>query len=61
MVLLKRQFVSHVLALKTSKHGRPIASLFGIPVIFSAALLKDVTLKSRFTVKTPSAILSRMI
>ena len=33
----------------------------GVPVIISAALLKDVILKDLSTVKTPSVIESRMI
>jgi hypothetical protein len=53
--------VLHTLLPKTSEHDRPIASSFDTPVIFSAALLNDVIVHSKSTVKTPSSILSNMI
>jgi len=61
MVLLKEQSFSQMLALKTSQQWRPSASSFLMPVMFSAALLKDVMMKSPSTVNTPSAMLSSMI
>ncbi len=55
------QAVSQIVALKTSAQMRPIASSRGMPVICSAALLKEVIRQSRPTVNTPSAMLSRMM
>ena len=61
MVRRIRQPDSHILARKTSWQGLPMASSFGMPVICSAALLNESMRQFRSTVKTPSAILSRMI
>jgi hypothetical protein len=44
----------------TSEQRRPMASLRGMPVISSAARLKDVMRHSASTVKTPSEMLSRI-
>jgi hypothetical protein len=61
MVRCNEQLLSQMLALKTSQQYRPMASRFEIPVIASAALLKEVILRSMSMVKTPSAMLSSMI
>jgi len=60
-VCLREQWLSQILALKTSQHCLPTASSFFMPVIFSAARLNDVIFHSESTVKTPSAMLSSII
>jgi hypothetical protein len=50
-----------MLARKTSQQGRPNASCAEMPVISSAARLKNVIRQSRSMVKTPSAMLFKMI
>ncbi len=42
MVLFRAQSPSHILERKTSQQYLPMASLRGMPVIISAARLKDV-------------------
>ena len=54
MVRRSMQPVSHTSARNTSKHGLPRACARGIPVIFSAARLKEVMRQSISTVNTPS-------
>ncbi len=51
---------SHRLERKTSQHLQPTASSRGMPVMRSAAALKEVMVHSRSTVNTPSAMESRM-
>jgi hypothetical protein len=51
---------SHILDLNTSEQSRPNASFRGIPVISSAARLKEVTRQFMSTVNTPSDMLSRI-
>jgi len=60
MVFLTAHSVSHMLARKTSEHGRPMASRRGIPVISSAARLNEVMRQAASTVNTPSEMLSRI-
>ena len=52
---------SQMLARRISLHGMPMARARGVPVIFSAALLKEVIRNDLSTVKTPSVIESRMM
>ena len=52
--------LSQMFARKTSRQGRPTASSRRIPVISSAARLKDMIRQSRSTVKTPSPRESRI-
>ena len=61
IVARRQQLFSQMSALRTSLHSWPMASSLGTPVIFSAARLKDVIRQSLLTVKTPSAMESRMI
>ena len=51
---------SHMLDRNTSEQNLPIASSRGMPVISSAARLKEVMRQSPSTVNTPSEMLSRM-
>src|SRR5690554_3676441 len=60
IVFFNKQSRSHTSAWNTSQHLLPIAISRGTPVIFSAALLKDVIFQSLSTVKTPSAMESRI-
>jgi hypothetical protein len=60
-VVRRAQSVSQRLARNTSQQGRPIACSRRIPVIVSAARLKEVTRQPSSTVKTPSQMLSRMM
>ena len=57
-ICLSEHDCSHILALKTSQQCCPTALSFGIPVIFSAARLKDVIFRSEWTV-TPRRICCR--
>ena len=54
-------FPGFLVARKTSEQVRPMASAAGTPVMRSAARLNDVIRQSLSTVKTPSAIQSRMV
>ena len=59
-VRCRAQSPSHMLDLNTSEQSRPNATLRGIPVISSAARLKEVTGQSGSTVNTPSEMVSSM-
>ena len=61
IVFRKAQAVWQMFARKTSKHFSPTAWPRDIPIILSAARLKKVMVLSRSTVKTPSAIESRIL
>ena len=60
-VSLRAHCSSQMLALKTSQQGFPMASSRVTPVIPCAARLNEVIRQSLSTVKTPSAMESRMI
>ena len=59
-VPLRAHARSQMLARKTSRQGRPMASCLRTPVIRSAARLNVVIRQSGSTVKTPSLMESRM-
>ena len=54
------QASAQIFARSTSLHRWPMASSRRMPVIFSAARLKELMRQSRSTVKTPSLIESRI-